>query len=436
MREALERVGLQVYAPRAGRFLEVPEAIDVFGVFLQIFGRPARGNYPGKDYADFHDWIDTALARGSQLLKTDPQLKAYVHMRKGEIEMALADQRALQHVVQRNNWDPDQAYDSDRMKRPLSEAPGLSDGARRILASTRFERFVRNRERQGRPYQLRYVLTRATSLDWTVLELFYQLCGFEHFKQMIDLAEAGTDEGPICNLGLITQYLARFMDEYVRILTANNLEDDRFVRLFFGNYLYALFRLGESEFEDAEDPFPKGRIPFLTIHQAKGLEFPVVVLGNPRKANRGPQPVETLVRPLLDREGEPLDRLAEFDIMRLFYVALSRAKNLLVLPHFQSRGNYINQQFKEMLDSEFTRISDLDLSQLPTARLAEDAPPKNYSYTGDYLLYQRCPREYMVFRKYGFFPATTQTQFFGRLVHQTLEDLHQHLIAYREAHGD
>jgi DNA helicase-2/ATP-dependent DNA helicase PcrA len=57
--------------------------------------------------------------------------------------------------------------------------------------------------------------------------------------------------------------------------------------------------------------------------------------------------------------------------------------------------------------------------------------PKNYSFTGDYLLYQNCPRQYMIFRKYGFAPSRSQTMFFGSLVHQTLDDLHQFLIAKR-----
>jgi DNA helicase-2/ATP-dependent DNA helicase PcrA len=59
--------------------------------------------------------------------------------------------------------------------------------------------------------------------------------------------------------------------------------------------------------------------------------------------------------------------------------------------------------------------------------------PRTYSYTADYLTFQKCPRQYMVFRKYGFVPSRSQMQFFGSLVHQTIEDLHQHLIAKREA---
>ncbi|MGV2438142.1 MAG UNVERIFIED_CONTAM: ATP-dependent helicase [Anaerolineae bacterium] len=43
---ALEKVGLKVYAPRAKRFLETEEAIDIFSIYLSIFGRPIKDNFP------------------------------------------------------------------------------------------------------------------------------------------------------------------------------------------------------------------------------------------------------------------------------------------------------------------------------------------------------------------------------------------------------
>ncbi len=110
-------------------------------------------------------------------------------------------------------------------------------------------------------------------LDWGVLDLLYELMGFAHFRRAFDLAERASDEGPICNLALITQYLARFQVQHGAVLSARFLDEERFVRTFFSSFLYALWRRGESEYEDAEDPFPKGRIPFLTVHQAKGLEI-------------------------------------------------------------------------------------------------------------------------------------------------------------------
>ncbi|RME46761.1 MAG: ATP-dependent helicase, partial [Caldilineae bacterium] len=331
MKEALEAEGLQVYAPRAGRFLEVDEAKDVFGLFLHIFGRPAfRGR--GRDVEDFRGWLNSIEARGETLIQRDPQLKQFVADRQAELNRALRDYQALQKVVAHHHWDLSTAYDIPAMKRPLSEAPGLSETGRRLITSRYLDRVVERRARQGNPFSLNYIIRRATSLDWNVLDLFYQLMGFAHFKHMFDQAEHNGDEGPVANLGLITQYLQRFIDERVSIITANLLEDSKFQGIFFNSYLFALYRLGETELENREDPFPKGRIPFLTIHQSKGLEFPVVVLGNPSKRNRGPTPMEKIVRPLLERDpGEPLERITDFDIMRMFYVALSRAKNLLII---------------------------------------------------------------------------------------------------------
>lgn len=431
-REALDAVGLKVYAPRAGRFIEVDEAVAVFGVFLHIFGKPAKGEYPGHDYKDYFDWVDLAHTQADDLIKADRNLKQFVRDKKKEIELAVQDHQALLAVLKRKRWQQDQPYDLAKMKRDLIDAAGLSDRARKNISNRYFDRIVETRQQEGRPVRLDYVLARATSLDWNVLDLFYRLCTFDHFKEMFDLAERGEDEGPICNMSLISQYLSRYMDEYRSVITAEVLLDDKFQQLFFGSYLYTLFRMGESEYEDAEDPFPKGRIPFLTIHQAKGLEFPVVVFGNPRKQVRL-QPMEQVVQPLLDRQGEPLDRMAQFDFMRLFYVALSRAKNLLIIPHWSSKGNHVSKPLKDMLNDEYvTRIPDFMVKSVPKEKLDNKDLPKNYSFTSDYLLYEKCPRQYMIFRKYGFVPSRSQTMFFGSLVHRTLEDLHQFLIAQRE----
>lgn len=319
------------------------------------------------------------------------------------------------------------------MKRALYSAKGLSDTAKKNLGSTYFDRVINKRAKEGKPFSLGYVVNASTSLDWSVLDLFYRVCIFTHFKAMFNTAETGIDEGPICNMGLITQYLARFTDEYTNVITAPFLNENRFQVTFFMGFLYSLFRLGETEYEDANDPFPKGRIPFLTVHQSKGLEFPVVILGNPRKDAKL-QRMEEVVRPLLERQGEPLERMAEFDVMRMFYVALSRAKNLLIIAHFKGRGQKVSHPFDQMLaSSDLIRIPDFDIKTLPEAKEEINDLPRNYSYTSDYLLYLRCPRQYMIFRKYGFVASRSQTMFFGSVVHKTIEDLHHLIMARKEA---
>ena len=436
MEDALEAEGLHVYAPRAGTFLEVPEATDMFGLFLRVFGCP-EPDFDPPEYSDFKrykDWQRTAEARADALLKADSQMADFVRDQKTQIKQVKNDLALLQKVVEKNGWKLDEPFNGAIMRRPLSEAPGLSAEARKTLVSAYFDKIINLRIKEGKPFSLSYILNRATSLDWSVLDLFYRLCGFGHFKAMFDLAERDDDEGPVCNLGLISQYLARFMEEYNNVITARLLDGDKFSLMFFASFLYALFRRGESEYENPEDPFPRGRIPFLTIHQSKGLEFPVVVLGHLGKTDKGPQAVERLVKPLLGRTGgEPLDRMSEFDIMRMYYVALSRAQNLLVLADCSGAGNTTHKSFTALLDASIPRLANFDLRSVPAAGVADGTAPRNYSFTSDYLAYTRCPRQYMVFRRYGFVPSRSQTMMFGSLVHRTLDDLHQLLIAQRSS---
>jgi DNA helicase-2/ATP-dependent DNA helicase PcrA len=437
MKEALESVGTKVYAPRAGTFLQVEEAVLMLGLFMHVFGKPERGDRQGRDYSKFYDWVDVAYDEAKPQLSGDPALSHYVKARQDEIEGVIKDYKTLVDISGHNGWDLKEPYNPDSMRNSLLGASRLSKKARKTLMSPYVDRLIRSRAKGEHPFSLKYIILRATSLDWNVLDLFYHICGFKAFRKMFDQAEnVKKDEGPVCNLSLLSQYLARFLDEYnVSVLSAEFLADDKFQRTFFASYLYALFRRGEGEYENAEDPFPRGRVPFLTIHQAKGLEFPVVVLGNPRKRNDEPQRIEEIVQPLVNRRSEPLDRMAEFDVMRMFYVALSRAQNLLVIAHYAGRGQSINEPFSSMLDNSFPRIRQFDVQSLPEARQSDKELPKTYSYTGDYLLYKRCPRQYMAFRKYVFAPARSQTMFFGSLVHQTIDDLHQHLISLRGGYG-
>ncbi len=435
MIQALEHEKLKVYAPRAGTFLDVPESLAMFGLMLHVFGRPKREAFRGNDYEEFHNWMDEASAFARELIGKDGRMEAMVARARDEIKQVVRDYKILLKQLHRRGWELKTVCTTPEIAAQLARTSGLSTRAQRSLNGRHTKRLIYERAAATSPrlVTLAYLINRATSLDWTLLDLFYQFSFFKHFRVMFEAAEAtNKDEGPICNLSLISQYISRFMDEYnFTVLTGEFLADHKFRNVFISSYLFALYRRGESEYEFTEDPFPRGRIPFLTIHQAKGLEFPVVVLGNLAKQAKL-QIVEQVVHPLLDpeRETEPLDRMATFDVMRMFYVALSRPKNLLVLANF--KGGQRIEPFKDLVDEEqMPLVSEFKVSSLPDPEPKSKDLPKNYSYTGDYLLYKRCPRQYMLYRKYDFAPSRAQTMFFGNLVHQTIEDLHQHLIATR-----
>ena len=133
--------------------------------------------------------------------------------------------------------------------------------------------------------------------------------------------------------------------------------------------LYILCSDREGEVEDADDPFPKGCVPFLTVHQSKGLEFPVVVLGSVQYKCKNARPLDVLVRKMLKEQGnppgiaEPLDKMDTFDTMRLFYVAVSRAKNLCILTQMTGPGYSTFAPIKDLIASQkFENIASLDFT--------------------------------------------------------------------------
>lgn len=431
----LRTIGLNVYAPRAGIFLEGQEATEIFGVFAHVFGLPHIDDFSGYEFNKYKNWLKEAEYVAKGIIQKDSVLKKFVENKALELQTVIKDYDSLIKVAIKNGWDLNQDFDLELMRRKLSQANNLSDEAKNAILSPYLARIVNERLRDDdqTPFRLSQIINRATSLDWSILDLFYQLTGFNHFKKYFDMAQHEGNEAPICNLSKITEYLSRFMELYSPILSASFMQDEGFIRLFFSSYLYTIYRRGESEYENQDNPFPKGNIQVLTIHQSKGLEFPVVFMYPKRRL--GLDKKEEIISRFKASTGEPPEKIPRFDLMRIFYVGLSRAEKLLILPKLVAKGagkglvEHINNTIES---TPSIAIESFDISSLNISEKAESELSKPYSYTADYLAYERCPRQYMIFRKYGFIPSRSQTMFFGSLVHNTIEDLHQHLISKRE----
>ena len=440
MLNALREEGLNVYAPRAGNFLEGQEATEVTGVFTHVFGLPDSSRFNGFEFNKYKKWIREAHETASEIIENDIDLKNFIKNKRSEVSRSIDDFNKLIKTAEKEKWELADDYDLDKMRRKLADTTNLSGEARSAILSKYLERAIKERiedERQ-QPFKLSQIINRATSLDWSLLDLFYQVSGFSHFKAYFDLAQNEGNEGPICNMSKVAEFITKFMELYSPILSASFMNDMGFSKLFFSSYLYTIYRLGESEYEDENNPFPKGNIQFLTIHQSKGLEFPVVFMYPKRQEFSEPDKKEVIIRDLKDVDGEPLDKINRFDLMRIFYVGLSRAEKLLILPRLappkknreKSIIHYINSTLENI---GATDLELFDLSRLPEIKhTSESALIKPYSYTADFLAYDQCPRQYMIFRKYGFVPSRSQTMFFGSLVHNTIEDLHQELIARKQ----
>ena len=109
-----------------------------------------------------------------------------------------------------------------------------------------------------------------------------------------------------------------------------------------------------------------------TIHQSKGREWPVVIVGSLDLHNPNVDPVGRSLGPYyLRSDAEPARRIATFDHMRQHYVAFSRAERLLVL----TAGGPVHQRFGDIWDGarRWRELCQRDIAALARQRFESRA---------------------------------------------------------------
>lgn len=292
----------------------------------------------------------------------------------------------------------------------------------------------------ARPLAKRHaVLTHNT--DYAFSGLFYQLLQFPLFScYLTEEAVQGVDKGRAArNLGTFSKLLTKF--EYLHFVSVLNVEYlERNLRDFFNQFLRFLMDGGIGEYEDEAEYAPKGCVSFLTIHQSKGLEFPVVVCGSleavPRKQYNA---LDVLLEDggyLSKERFEPLDHIKNFDFWRLFYTAFSRAQNLLVLAAQERQGKGLGKSPSKYFDRLFYELPswrDIDLSALIYEAVKQINLKREYSFTSHITVFENCAEQYRFFKELEFNPIRAGAQLFGTLVHQTIEDIHKAVLRGEEA---
>lgn len=276
--------------------------------------------------------------------------------------------------------------------------------------------------------------------DYAFSGIFYRMIKFKLFKQYLD-DNNNLNKIKNCresrNIATMSNLIAQF--EYlhnISVLTAKNIENSLFK--FFNVYLRFLIEGGIDEYEDMTEYAPSGCVSFMTIHQSKGMEFPVVFVGSLEASPRNQQNDidEILENYIYEKElFEPNDKIKYFDFWRLYYTAFSRAQNLLCLTCIESihkskgqrnvPSKYFRNIYKDVIDWKNLqfKISNLELEEVKSTNLKQE-----YSFTSHILLYENCPLQYKFYKELEFSPIRKGSTIFGILVHQTIEDIHRAII--------
>ncbi|GLV57209.1 DNA helicase II [Dictyobacter sp. S3.2.2.5] len=233
------------------------------------------------------------------------------------------------------------------------------------------------------------------------------------------------DKQAMASLVIFSQHLKAFLTSFQHThLSTRNLAAVQYD--FFHTFLYFLHLDGVNQFENPDELVPLDHVQIMTIHQAKGLEFPVVIVGRLDKAPPQGGNEDRALRPYYQREAvEPEKYIPAFDTRRLFYVAFSRARQVLILsaplkPHSQFSLLWYNTQALEY------HYRELMLKMPPADEVQPHEPPKRrLSLTSHIALYDTCPRQFEYLREHNFSPAHSVNTFYGQLIHQTLEGMHR-----------
>lgn len=263
--------------------------------------------------------------------------------------------------------------------------------------------------------------------DYTYSGLLYRLFMYKPFSDILDtdIGVGVVDIRPARNLAKLTQIIGKF--EYLHnidVLTGKYIIKN--TELLFNMYIKLLFDGGIAEYEDDEEYAPTGCVSFLTIHQSKGMEFPVVFvdsLGNvPRKSYK--DILNKIEEKYYHREAfEPYDEMKLFDFWRLYYTAFSRAQDLLVLTCNEDKktpSKYIKEVYGELQSVEALDLSEFTFHTVKSVNLKN-----TFSFTSHIAVYETCALQYKFYKELEFMPIRQGAMLFGTLVHETIEDVHR-----------
>jgi len=258
----------------------------------------------------------------------------------------------------------------------------------------------------------------------TLLIIFYKILEYSgYFIKMMNSTAIEAQES-LHNLALLSTIIERYMEISKR--------DD--VKSFLW-YVY-----NASEDIDQKKLESEDTVKLMTVHQAKGLEFPVVFACC---LNEGRFPLAYRDRSLVpipykffDKENIENAREDFFqEERRLFYVAITRAQDNLILTSSTKiivRGAR-RSRFLDAIPNKYFHSGEYKLSNEKKYRVTKKTPSLNYSAINTLI---DCPLRYMLVYEYGFATPPSYMQKIGIFMHNALQRIHEYLRKNEEVTPD
>jgi DNA helicase-2/ATP-dependent DNA helicase PcrA len=162
-------------------------------------------------------------------------------------------------------------------------------------------------------------------------------------------------------------------------------------------------------------------IQIMTIHQAKGLEFPCVVMPNliktPTKLNKF-----CLLDELFNYEVKDSSVLMDVDERKVFYVGITRAQNVLLLSYSDRSLNGKKQTISPYLKD----LEHLTNGNIPTISKIQKKEKNSLILSFSQIkTYLDCPRKYYLLYVAKLATVQQAEVYFGLSIHRALDEMHK-----------
>ncbi|MDD3770348.1 MAG: ATP-dependent DNA helicase [Sulfuricurvum sp.] len=279
-----------------------------------------------------------------------------------------------------------------------------------------------------------YDLTNDTWYEYFILQEV-----FEKFRERLEISEdtfsdekneLGMERGEIIfyNMGMFSQIIQDFETIHFKDQPSRKLTNFlNFIQYTAANY-YPEGWLNKSF------GIPNA-VTIMTVHQAKGLEFPAVFIPS---MNRNYFPGKKVggknVWHFLDKELIKDQERYEGNVIderRLFYVAITRAKKFLFVTRAPkpTKNNLYGQEsifYSDLKKSDFIFQSNRDYSERKRSTIKSQKKIENILLNFSLLeSYFECPYKFKYYVLYGFSKPLSSRIGFGKSIHDSLMEIHR-----------
>lgn len=305
----------------------------------------------------------------------------------------------------------------------LDKEFNLSD----LIEETDFTKIgIKNKDDINKLMRLNLLNKELRNKKKDLLTIFYDILDISGYLKWLIIEGSEKSQEKIFNLAKLSSIINKY--EYMN--KTPNIKDLMW-------YLYLLPRGMEYDEEIVENPHS---VKIMTVHQAKGLEFPVVFVcsvikdrfpGRKRiKKDLVPIPEELLLK----NRNKDLITLTE-DVLtqdefameerRLFYVAMTRAQDILVV----STADKINVKrvgyspYVKEIERIEKVLNKCNFIEECEKRDFKDEKPVSISYSS-IDTYKTCPFRYKMIYEFGFVFPASYMQNYGVILHNCLHKIH------------